>query len=135
MHITTRSLLAVKTLLCCAAEPNRQFRKHEVALLLNASENHLAQVIHQLAQRGFLTTTRGRSGGLRLARPAAQITLGQILRQFEGELPLIDAEAQDGLAHVLHKAEAGFYTHLDQITLAALLMPDSDRPALSMAAE
>lgn len=132
MHITTRSLLAVKTLLACAAEPQRLFRKHEIADRLGASENHLAQVIHQLARKGFLATQRGRSGGLRLARAAEQITLGEVLRKFEADLPLVADCGEDALACAFTRAEAAFYATLDTVNLGELsrtLQP------LTMAAE
>lgn len=121
MHITTRSLLAVKTLMACAAQPERLFRKHEIAQMLGASENHLAQVIHQLARKGFLATQRGRAGGLRLARPAEQITLGEVLRRFEADLPLLSQTCEDGLGAAFARAEEAFYQRLDGVVLKELL--------------
>ena len=132
MHITTRSLLAVKTLLTCAAEPDRLFRKHEIAEILGASENHLAQVIHQLARKGFLATQRGRTGGLRLARPAAEITLGEVLRRFEADLPLLSQTCNGRLAGAFAGAEASFYHRLDKLKLSELV---DQSPALTLAAE
>lgn len=132
MHITTRSLLAVKTLLACAAEPGRLFRKHEIASLLGASENHLAQVIHQLARKGFLATQRGRSGGLRLARPATEISLGDVLRRFESDLPLVTLDCDPHVAAAFAGAEEAFYQRLDGVMLADM----SARPfGLALAAE
>ncbi len=133
MHITTRSLLAVKTLLTCAAEPARLFRKHEIAALLGASENHLAQVIHQLARKGFLATQRGRAGGLRLARPAEQITLGEVLRKFEAGLPLVSQTCEDRLGRAFAGAEEMFYQKLDAVSLKELI--PSPARALTIAAE
>ena len=131
MHITTRSLLAVKTLLVCAGEPDRLFRKHEIAEILDASENHLAQVIHQLARKGFLATQRGRAGGLRLARPAEEITLGEVLRRFESDLPL--TTHTDGKLHsTITRAGEAFYRDLDSVRLTDLL---EHAPVLHIAAE
>ena len=129
MHITTKSLLAVKTLMTCAGQRDRQFRKHEIAALLNASENHLAQVVHQLGRKGFLTTQRGRSGGLRLARPPEEISVGQVLRQFEHCLPLA-ASCEGGLGQALAMAEEAFYRQMDAVSLADLAMhPETMRLA------
>ena len=77
MRLTTRTNLAMRTLMFCAANPQRIVRKQEVAATCNASENHLAQVIHLLAQQGFLRTVRGRAGGLTLARPPEAIKVGE----------------------------------------------------------
>ena len=132
MHITTRSLLAVKTLLTCAADPDRLFRKHEIAEMIGASENHLAQVVHQLARKGFLATQRERSGGLRLARPADEITLGEVLRRFEADLPLLSQSCSGRLSGAFAGAEASFYRSLDFLRRSDRV----DRPAaLHIAAE
>jgi Rrf2 family nitric oxide-sensitive transcriptional repressor len=131
MRLTTRTNLAMRTLMVCAVNPDRIIRKHEVAESCNASENHLAQVIHLLAQRGFLRTVRGRAGGLVLGRPADQITVGAVFRSFEAVLPFTDcsAGAENAcpliaacrLKCVLSDALAAFYAHLDQVTLSDLV--------------
>lgn len=90
MRLTTRTNLAMRTLMFCAVNPHRIVRKHEIATSCNASENHLAQVIHMLAQKGYLRTVRGRAGGLQLARPPQDINLGHIFRDFENCLPIAD---------------------------------------------
>ena len=131
MHITTKSLLALRTLMTCAAQPERQFRKHEIAAELGASENHLAQVVHQLGRKGFLTTQRGRAGGLRLAHAPKDITLGAVLRQFEHDLPLVE-DCEGPLASAFAEAEEAFYARMDAVTLAGLL---GNSPALRIAAE
>ena len=102
MHITTKSLLAIRTLLTCAGQPDRQFRKHEIAAALDASENHLAQVVHQLGRKGFLTTQRGRSGGLRLARPPEQITLGEVMTRA---VAVVRQDDRLGMAEALMRSK------------------------------
>ena len=120
MRITTKSLLAVRTLLICAGQPDRQFRKHEIAGRLDASENHLAQVVHQLGRKGFLTTLRGRSGGFRLTRAPGLITVGEVLRQFEQGIPLVKG-CNGPLASLLAAAEEAFYHQMDNVSLADLV--------------
>jgi Rrf2 family transcriptional regulator, nitric oxide-sensitive transcriptional repressor len=137
MRLTTRTNLAMRTLMFCAANPDRIVRKHEVAETCNASENHLAQVIHLLAQSGFLHTIRGRSGGLMLARPPETIRVGDVFRRFEAGLPF--AECFEGaedcdcplvgscrLKSVLSQALAAFYAQLDSVTVADLVTGNTD---------
>jgi Rrf2 family transcriptional regulator, nitric oxide-sensitive transcriptional repressor len=130
MRLTTRTNLAMRTLMFCAANPARIVRKHEVAQACGASENHLAQVIHLLARAGFLKTLRGRSGGLMLGRSADGIMVGQVFRMFEGVLPF--TECSDGamscplvsacrLKCVLASALEGFYAKLDAVSLTDLV--------------
>lgn len=131
MRLTTRTNLALRTLMFSAANPGRTLRKHDAAIACNASENHLAQVIHGLALAGFLTTLRGRSGGLRLARDPAQITVGDVVRRFESVLPFAPCmEAEGGdcplvgccrLTCAFTEALEAFHAVLDRVTLADLV--------------
>ncbi|MBW0157241.1 RrF2 family transcriptional regulator [Sedimentimonas flavescens] len=131
MRLTTRTNLAMRTLMFCAVNPDRIVRKHEIAEACNASENHLAQVVNTLAQRGFIETQRGRSGGLRLARPMDQIGVGEVLRAFEATLPFAECFDLETNTCPLHEAcmfreallEAleAFYATMDRRTLADLI--------------
>lgn len=137
MRLTTRTNLAMRTLMFCAVNPDRIVRKHEIANSYKASENHLAQVIHMLAQKHYLSTVRGRAGGLRLARPPSEINLGDILRDFETCLPFAEcdgdseneamAKAGGGTAScsqlktVMTEALEAFYARLDKTTVADLV--------------
>lgn len=137
MRLTTRTSLAMRTLMFCAANPHRIVRKHEIAAACNASENHLAQVIHTLGQKGYLATLRGRSGGLQLGRTPQSIRVGDVFRDFESCLPFAECfgAPEDnscplagacGLRCVLVEALAAFYTRLDQTTLADLVEGNSE---------
>lgn len=130
MRLTTRTNLAMRTLMFCAANPGRIVRKHEVALACAASENHLAQVIHLLARAGFLKTLRGRSGGLMLGLAADAITVGAVFRCFEAVLPFTECSEESStcplvaacrLKCLLAEAVEGFYARLDAVSLSDLV--------------
>ena len=131
MRLTTRTDLALRTLMFCALNPDRIVRKHEVAERCNVSENHLAQVINGLAHKGFVTTLRGRNGGLTLARPKEEIGVGAVARAFEGGVPVADCFAASRAAcplspscrlrDALARAVAAFYDSLDTLTIADLV--------------
>ncbi|MDN5789220.1 Rrf2 family transcriptional regulator [Pseudorhodobacter sp.] len=131
MRLTIRTNLALRTLMYCAVNPGVTVRKTDVATACNASENHLAQVIHKLGQAGFLTTVRGRTGGLRLQRDAAEITVGEVVRAFESTTPFTTCMEPDGgdcplaascrLTCVFADALAEFYRHLDAVRLRDLV--------------
>lgn len=130
MRLTIRTNLALRTLMVCATNPGRIVRKSEAAALVNASENHLAQVINRLGQTGFLITLRGRGGGFMLARPADRISVGQVFRTFEAELPFIECMSDTNTcplrtacrmkAHLIRAVEA-FYATLDPLMLGELV--------------
>ena len=137
MRLTTRTNLAMRTLMFCAANPGVTVRKQQVALACKSSENHLAQVIHLLARAGYLKTQRGRMGGFQLAQPAKDIRVGAVFRTFEGVLPFTECSDDSGkcplvgacrLKCVVADAVEGFYAALDQVSLESLV---ADNDALS----
>lgn len=137
VRVTKRTNIAIRVLMYCAMNDDRLVTKHEIAERCNASENHLAQVVHQLAQLGYLRTQRGRHGGLGLARPARAIQIGAVFRALEAPVPIAECFAdtdntcplKEGcrLRTALTDAIETFFAHLDEITLDALVC---DNPRL-----
>ncbi|MBM3616005.1 MAG: Rrf2 family transcriptional regulator [Alphaproteobacteria bacterium] len=136
MRLTTRTNLAMSTLMFCAVNPDRIVRKHEVAEACGASENHLAQVIHLLARKGYIRTQRGRSGGLMLARSPAEIGVGEVFRAYEAVLPFTECTEEKQassplsgacrLKCVLQEALDAFYARLDRSSLADLVADNTE---------
>jgi len=100
----------------------------EIAERYGISRNHLVKVVHALSQKGFISTTRGRSGGLRLARPADQIGVGEVVRALETNRALVECFSPEhntcpiapvcALKGALAQAERAFQNALDEYTLA-----------------
>lgn len=91
------------------------------------SRNHLAKVGQQLNAAGLVRTTRGRSGGMQLARRPAEINVGAVVREFErfeGFVACMGGESSCtidgvcGLKPALGGALEAFLAHLDRFTLA-----------------
>ena len=128
MNITRFSDLALRLLMYLGsrAEPMQATTTvREVAELFNVPYAHLVKVAHQLGQKGYLITTKGVGGGLRLARPADTIRLGELLRMTEASDAVIDCTTQlcplAGaclLKGALDNAYAAFLDTLDKYTLA-----------------
>lgn len=104
----------------------------EIAHAYDISASHLTKVVHFLGQQGYLTTVRGKGGGMRLTHAPQQVNLGQLVRAAEADNVLVecfDAEhshcriaACCRLYRVLHAAQEAFYGELSQHTLADLLV-------------
>lgn len=130
MRLTTRTNLALRTLMFCAVNPDRNVRKSEIAALCNASENHLALIVHKLQLKGFVTTIRGRNGGIRLSRAAKAITVGAVCRTLEGATPFTECfpggemscplMCDCRLRPIFADALEQFYATLDRVTIADL---------------
>lgn len=140
MRITKRSNIAMRVLMFCALHRERLVTKAEIAARCNTSESHLAQVINQLAQSGYLDTQRGRNGGIRLARPAARISVGEVVRLIEADAPLVECFADVDntcpltaacrLRDALNEAAQAFYGRLDRVTLDTLVCENAPLAAL-----
>jgi len=97
----------------------------EIATQFDVPKNHLVKVVGLLAKCGWLTATRGRTGGLKLNTAPAALKLGVVLRALEGEEELIDCDTQVCtlrtdclLRSALRHAQAEFYVAMDRYTLA-----------------
>lgn len=135
MRLTIRTNLAMRTLMYCAVNQDRIVRKSDVAAACNASENHLGVVINMLGQTGFIETTRGRNGGIRLKPAPEALSVGKVFRVFEADVPFAECFAgaenhcplSDSckLRSVLCEALEAFYGTLDKVTLADLVAGNS----------
>lgn len=74
---------ALRAVLAIADDPEGQLGAAKLAELLGVPRNYLSKTLHQLARDGVLESTRGKSGGYRLARPAGRISLLDIVSLFD----------------------------------------------------
>jgi Rrf2 family nitric oxide-sensitive transcriptional repressor len=84
------------------------------------------KVVNDLANAGYITSLRGRSGGLKLGRPADAINIGEVVRHTEEGFDLVDCATcfiapACGLNCALAEALAAFMAVLDGYTLADLI--------------
>ena len=96
----------------------------EIAQQFDIPRNHVVKITARLVKSGWVHSTRGRTGGLRLAMAPSEIRIGQVIRQLENREELIQCEALNcrlsshcGLRSVLKVALDQFYAALDDYTL------------------
>jgi len=98
----------------------------EIGTQFDIPLNHLVKVVSELAKLGWVKSTRGRNGGLRLAADPATLTIGQVLRKLEGDQDdLADCEGTNcalkmdcQLRGMLRAGMRAFYEAMDRYTLA-----------------
>jgi Rrf2 family cysteine metabolism transcriptional repressor len=98
-------------------------RIREIAESNSIPERYLVQILLQLKGAGLVHSTRGAAGGYRLARPASQISLGEVLTAIDGpgEPPRESNEpAAQVLAAVWEHIRAAERAVLDQTSIAEL---------------
>lgn len=140
MRLTRYTDYALRTLLFVAERPERLCSIAEIADHHRMSKNTIMKVVSDLALAGYLETVRGRRGGVRLARPASEINVGEVIRYAEEDFDLADCAhcriaSTCGLTGALNRALAAFLAVLDEYSLADLARPGGDLRGLFPAGE
>lgn len=104
------------------------FTISEMAKELMVSQNHLMKVVHFMAKQGWVVTTRGKGGGISLARTAQDYRLGYTVSILENNHSLVNCDDPPcilrntcTLKSALNNALQAFFTYLDQYTLADMI--------------
>ncbi len=123
-----------------AAHKGQKSTAANIAKAYDISFHHVAKAAQWLTRQGYITSERGRSGGLSLALPQDQINIGHIVREAEhmAGTPLVDCMRKDGgqcklrsacgLTGALARAQSAFYDVLSDYTLADI---GTESPALT----
>ncbi|MBB4064184.1 iron-responsive transcriptional regulator RirA [Gellertiella hungarica] len=127
MRLTKQTNYAIRMLMYCAANEGHLSRIPEIAKAYGVSELFLFKILQPLNKAGIVDTVRGRNGGVKLGRPANEITLFDVVRVTEDsfamaecfengavDCPLVDS---CGLNSVLSKALKAFFDVLAQYTI------------------
>ncbi len=128
MRLTQYSNFTLRTLQLVALRAPAIVTVDDVARAHRISKAHLVKVAAELSRRGYIEAIRGRHGGMRLARPADIITVGEIVRWTEAPLELVECFNPDtntcpllGACHLsrgLQRALRAFLSVLDDLTIA-----------------
>jgi len=128
MRLTQFTDYGLRVLMRLAGAPAQTMTTEILSSEFGISRHHLVKVVAALAAAGFIETQRGAGGGIRLARPAARIRLGDVVREMEGDQALVECFRADGGACVLTpscrlkgrlaEARQAFVAALNRSTLA-----------------
>jgi len=128
MQLTLHTDYALRVLIYLAQKDGELATISEITDFYHISRNHLVKVVHHLAQENFIHTTRGKHGGMRLARAASLIPIGQVVRRMEPNFDIVECFNNSNqpctvtpicaLKEVLHRAISEFLALLDQFTVA-----------------
>jgi len=132
VRLTRYTDYSLRVLIHLALNDDRLCSIGEIARTYDVSHNHLMKVVNALAHDGFIETVRGRAGGMRLARPAEKISVGEVVRRTEEGFQLADCSGCTlspacGLTGVLAKGMQAMMAVFDSYTIADLL---TDRDAM-----
>lgn len=126
MRLTRFSDYAIRVMLYLATHEDRLCSISEIAQVYSISQNHLMKVVSDLAGPDYVQSMRGRGGGIRLARPAEEINIGQLVRHTEGEVDIVGCgmcvlAPACGMTCAFKEAVEAFFAALDQYSLADIM--------------
>lgn len=137
MRLTKQSTYAVRIVTDCAMSDGELLRIADIAERHNITKHNIAKTVPILVRHGIIEGVRGRNGGIRLARPAKDITIGEIVRASETtrvEADCFGGESVDcpirpaaPINRMLDEALEAFISVLDQHTVEDMM---SGRPKL-----
>jgi len=133
VRLTLYTDYSLRVLLYLAAKPESTATISEITDYYHISRNHLVKVVHNLGLNEFITTIRGKNGGIRLARPAAEIYLSEVVLKTEPDMELLECfnpatdkcviSATCRLKSMLYEGRAAFMQVLERNTLADAVKP------------
>lgn len=100
----------------------------ELAKNLEVSQNHLVKIVHFMSKRDWITTIRGKGGGMYLNTSTLQLKLSEIVRTLQGDQHIVECNNPPcvlrpncQLKGILDQALEQFYQSLEQYSLAQVL--------------
>lgn len=130
MKLTQYSDLGMRLLMYLALRYDETVTIEEVSIRFAISKNHMVKISHQLTRSGLIESTRGRNGGVRLARKPVDINVEEALLATEDSFDLVECFGENNhcvitdvckLSVVLDNAREAFFSVLRQTSLADLV--------------
>ena len=123
MRLTVFTDYALRVLIYLALDPERRVTIRDIADAYGISRNHLMKVVNSLTRAELVEASRGVNGGLTLAHPADEITVGEVVRKTEDDFDLVECFRADNqcaitpecvLKHVFGQAQAAFLSEAEK---------------------
>lgn len=140
MNVSTKSEYGLRALMHLATNAERgPVPAREIAEHWSVPVKYLEQILKLLKEGGFVESQIGVGGGYRLARPAALIVVGDVIRTLDGRLAPMgcvssfdydacEFESGCGLKVLWSRTRAAILGVLDQTTIADLCVPPASKP-------
>ena len=115
-------------------EPEVLVTINQISEKFSVSKNHLMKIVHQLGRLGYIHTSRGKGGGIRLKVTTDKINIGQVVRDMETTLDVVDCNSPRcpilpacKLRPILGQARDAFLDVLSEYSLSDLLHGDKQQ--------
>lgn len=135
MRLADSTDIALRTMIYAASAGGRRVTIDSIVEAYSLPRSTVMKVVNALTQGRFLDAQRGRSGGLRLSRPAAEISLGDIVRHMETDFALAECMRDSSKCAIrckcrliapLNEARSAFMAVLNRHTVADIALAPAD---------
>ncbi|NKX63110.1 Rrf2 family transcriptional regulator [Labrenzia sp. 5N] len=130
MRLSQASDFALRILMATGQSDDPQ-TVDKLSRQLGLAKSHVMKIVAHLAKGGYLETTRGRGGGIRLAKTPDMIRLGDVVRLIEPDLGVVACLKPEptvcaflprcALKGAMARASEAFLESLNTETLASIL--------------
>ncbi|MDO4490131.1 MAG: Rrf2 family transcriptional regulator [Lachnospiraceae bacterium] len=93
MKLSTKGRYGLRALIDLAVHEDDAVSIQSIAERQGISDSYLEQLVRLLKKAGLVKSIRGAGGGYRLAKPASEISVGDILRALEGNIDAVNCTA------------------------------------------
>ncbi len=90
MQLSLHADYGLRVLMYLGTHPGQVISTRQISDAYSISKHHLVRVVHTLAEHGYVHVTPGRSGGVTLAKDPRTIALGNVVRDVEPNLNLVE---------------------------------------------
>jgi Rrf2 family protein len=143
MRLTEQTRHALRVLAAMAVRHPDMLRVSELSAATGITEFNIFKLLKVVTKTGFVHSTRGRNGGVRLAAAPAELSVGRLVRVLEPRFQVCGpaaamavpdpvAEIEGRVDQVIGRGIGAFLAELDRVTIADLITGDGllhDRPA------
>ena len=90
MYLSKFTDYSFRILIYLGNNPNKLFTVDELSNTLNLSTHHIKKIIYKLAKNGYISSSKGRNGGIKLGMDSKNINLGKLLEITEDNLNIVE---------------------------------------------
>ena len=131
MYLSKFTDYSFRALIYLAINREKLCTVEELAQKLDVSEHHLKKIIHKLAKTDYITSIKGRTGGLKLGLEPKDINLGEVLKVTEDNLNIAECFNKENtcpfitdgckLKGIMNKSLKEFVKEFEQYTLEDII--------------
>ena len=131
MYLSKFTDYSFRILMYLGNHPEKLYTVDELSTILGLSTHHIKKIVYKLSKNGYLSSSKGRNGGIMLGMNPQDINLGQLLKITEDNLNILECFSTENntcsidgcckLKPIINDALEAFKMQLSNYTLKDIL--------------